>query len=157
MRSEQGTRRVFASLRVHGDSLDPEQVTRALCVFPTIAYAKGARYSGGKRTGELVGRTGVWLLSTETIVASDIPSDHLQFLIGLLVPSAKVLAPLTRLRALLAKHKDCRADVACFWHGTHGERRPAIPREIGAFLKMIPAELELDFANDSQATEATPA
>jgi hypothetical protein len=153
MKSEQGARRAYASLRVQGDSLDPEQVTRTLRIYPTLAYAKGMKYYAGERSGELVGRTGVWLLSTKGIVASENLYHHLIFIIGVLFPNPKDISRLTTFRALLLKNKDLRADIACFWHGRFGEKRPSIPREITEFLKIIPAELELDFETDSDETE----
>jgi hypothetical protein len=153
MKSRQGTRRIYASLRVRGDSLDPEQVTRTLRVFPTIAYAKGMKYQAGERTGELVGRTGVWLLSTKDIVASDNLTIHLLFLMGVLLPTPKDTSPFIHVRALLARHKDWRADISCFWHGRLGEKRPSVPRQISDFLKIIPVELELDFGTDSEESD----
>jgi len=111
------------------------------------------KYHAGERTGELVGRTGVWLLSTKEIVASENLYHHLLFIVGILVPDHKDFIPLTQLRVLLAKQKDLHADVACFWHGRYGEKRPSIPRAITEFLKLIPAELEVDFETDSEETE----
>jgi hypothetical protein len=111
------------------------------------------KYHGGERTGELVGRTGVWLLSTKDIVASENLYHHLMYIIGILAPNPKEFGPLTHLHALLAKQKDLHADVACFWHGRFGERRPSIPRAISEFLKIIPAELEVDFETDSNNAE----
>jgi uncharacterized protein DUF4279 len=150
MKSERGARRAYASLRIRGDSLDPDHVTRTLRVFPTIAYGKGMKYYAGERTGELVGRTGVWLLSTKDIVASENLYHHLMYIMAILAPNPKEFAPLTYLHAMLAKQKDLHADVACFWHGRFGERRPSIPRAISEFLKIIPAELEVDFETDNE-------
>ena len=65
MRSEAADAvKTFATLRIVGDQLLPEQVTRIFEVTPTRAYAKGQTYWGGKRTGNLVGKTGVWYLAT---------------------------------------------------------------------------------------------
>ena len=157
MKSEPEARRAYASLRIRGDSLDPERVTRALRVFPTVAYAKGAKYRAGDLTGELVGRTGLWLLSSRDIVASDNLLDHLNYIIGILAPGPTHFAPLAGLRVLLERHKDVHVDVACFWHGRVGDKRPSIPRSVTEFLKMIPAEIELDFATDSPELARRPA
>jgi hypothetical protein len=67
------------------------------------------------------------------------------YLISILVQNPKDLNPLIRLRGILAKHKDLRTDVSGFWHGRFGEKHPSIPRPISEFLKIIPADLELDF------------
>jgi hypothetical protein len=153
MKFEHGAQRTYASLRIRGDSLDPDQVTRMIRVFSTISYAKGTKYFAGEQTGRLIGRTGVWLFSTKDLVASKNLSHHLLFIVGILVPHPKDFGPLTHLHALLAKQKDLRADVACFWHGRFGEKRPSIPRAITEFLKLIPAELEVDFETDSEEAE----
>ena len=71
MRSEPAdTVKTFATLRIVGDQLIPEQVTRILKIVPTRAYAKGQSYYGGERTGQLVGKTGVWYFATHRTVAS---------------------------------------------------------------------------------------
>jgi hypothetical protein len=138
---------------VTGDALDPQQVTRILRVVPTTAYTKGEKYWGGERTGEIVGRTGVWLFSTAGIVASNQLSHHLAYLLGILLPGRQDAAPLVHLHALLARQKGLRADVACFWHGRFGGKRPSIPKGVSELLKLIPAELETDFDTDSEEAE----
>jgi len=148
-KSEGDTRKTYAMLRVSGDSLDPDEVTRALRIVPTIAYRKGEKYFAGERTGELVGRTGVWCLSTEGIVASDNLHHHLSHVLGLLIPGRQDIDPLLHLRAVLARRNDLRVLLSCFWHGRAGARRPAIPRSVTELLKLIPADIETDFATDS--------
>lgn len=150
MKSELSVRTPFASFRVRGKSLDPSQITNILHVFPTVAYAKGMKYEAGERTGTLVGRTGVWLLSTRGTVASDNLVDHLGYIIGILVPDTRNFEPLTKLHLVLAKHKDLKADVSCFWHGHFGETHPSIPKPMSDLLKLLPADIELDFDTDSE-------
>jgi hypothetical protein len=153
MKSELAGGSPFASFRVRGDALDPDQITHLLHVFPTTAYAKGHKYMAGAGTGELIGRTGVWLLSTRGIVASENLIHHLEFIIRILVPDTKNFGPLIGLNMLLLKHKDVRADVSCFWHGRFGERRPSIPKTISDLFKLVPADIELDFDTDSQEAD----
>jgi hypothetical protein len=148
IRSKPGAQRAYASFRIRGDSLDPDHLARIMRMFPTIAYAKGMNYHAGERTGELVGRTGVWLLSTKEIVASEHLHQHLIYIMNIVAPNPYDLGRLTQLRTLLAKQQDLHADLACFWHGRSGEKRPSIPRQITEFLKVIPAELEVDFETD---------
>ena len=50
--------RVSVSLRVAGDDLEPESVSRALGVAPTFMARKGERRMSGER--EVVQPTGVW-------------------------------------------------------------------------------------------------
>ena len=139
----------FASFRVVGDALTPDQVTRVLKVVPSLAYSKGDHYYGGPRSPKLVGRTGVWYLSTKGIVASDKLGDHLEFIARLLQNGSAAGAPLKALRQLLRRH-DLRADVSCFWSGPAGARRPSIPRSIQALMKELPANIETDFDDDAE-------
>ena len=151
-RSEQDTRKTYASLRVTGDDLDPEQVTRILRVVPTVAYAKGAIYQSGKgeRIAEKTGRTGLWLLSTDGLVASDNLQHHLFYILGVLVPGRQDVTPLAQLHSLLTQQKGLRADVSAFWHGRFGAKKPSIPRAVPEILKLLPADLETDFDTDSE-------
>jgi hypothetical protein len=151
-RSEPDTRKTYASLRVMGDDLDPEQVTRILRVVPTTAYAKGDKYpaAGGR---ELIGRTGVWLLSTDGLVASDNLHHHLAFILGILVPGRQDVGPLTQLHSLLAHRKRLSADIGCFWHGRFGAKRPSVPRIVSEIAKLIPADVETDFDTDSEEAD----
>lgn len=151
-KSEPDTRKAHASLRVMGDDLNPEQVTRILRVVPTVAYSKGERY--GMAAGrDLIGHTGLWLLSTERLVASDNLQRHLAYLLGTLVPGRQDVGPLIQLHALLAHRKGLKADISCFWHGRHGAKRPSIPKFVTEIAKLIPAEVESDFDTDSEETE----
>jgi hypothetical protein len=119
--------KAYATLRVAGDQLVPEQVTRILKLIPTFAYAKREHYAGGPRSPDLVGRTGVWLFSTEGIVAGNRLGNHLVFLAKLLTDGRNETVP--ALRQLL-RRRSLHAVVNCFWHGMPGARRPSIPRAI---------------------------
>jgi hypothetical protein len=150
MRSESAdTVKTFATLRVVGDQLVPEQVTRILKIAPARAYAKGQTYCGGERTGNLVGKTGVWYFSTDRVVASDNLVDHLMFLVNLLHGSSPEVIPLTRLRSFVQK-QSLAAVVSCFWYGRIGAKPPALPRAITEFFKLLPAEIETDFDTDEE-------
>jgi hypothetical protein len=150
MRSDPaGLVKTFATLRVVGDRLVPAEVTRILKIVPTRAYAKGETYKGGERTGDLVGKTGVWYFATDRIVASNDLADHLIFLANLLGGSSPEAVPLTRLHALLKK-KSLRAVVSCFWYGGAGAKPPVVPRAIVEFLRLLPAEIETDFDADEE-------
>ena len=120
--------------------------------MPTIAYAKGEQFKA-PADSERTGRTGLWLLSTDGLVASDNLQDHLAFILGVLIPGRQKASPLAKLHALLAQDKRLRADLACFWHGRYGAKRPSIPRYVSEIAELIPAELELDFATDSKEAD----
>jgi hypothetical protein len=146
------SRKTFATFRVSGDALDPDQVTRLLRHVPTAAYAKGAQYFAGERSGYLTGKTGVWLLSTQNIVASDTLHDHLSYITGLFVPERQNIMPLTQLRALIVR-KGLHAELSVFWHGPHGAKHPPIPKGVSEMMKLLPADIEIDFATDESEPE----
>ncbi|HEX3881141.1 MAG TPA: DUF4279 domain-containing protein [Stellaceae bacterium] len=141
------TRKAFATFRVSGDALDPYRVSRVLRHVPTVAYAKGEKYVAGERTGCLTGTTGVWLLSTKGIVASDVLHDHLLYIVGMFVPDRQNIMPLAEMRALIAR-KGLHAELSAFWHGTHGSKHPPIPKSVSEVMKLLPAAIEIDFDTD---------
>ena len=141
--------RAFATLRVAGDDLVPDEITRILKIVPTTAYAKGEHYSAGSRGADLVGRTGVWFFSTKGVVAGNLLADHLAFLARLLLPGSGEAGPLPRLQQML-RRRSLRVSLSCFWHGPAGARKPSIPRSVTDLLKLIPAEIETDFDVDER-------
>jgi hypothetical protein len=141
--------RAFATLRVAGDDLVPDEVTRILKIVPTTACAKGEHYSAGSRSADLVGRTGVWFFSTKGVVAGNLLADHLAFLARLLLPGSGEVGPLPRLQQVL-RRRSLRVSLSCFWHGPAGARKPSIPRSVTHLLKLIPAEIETDFEVDER-------
>lgn len=150
MRSD--TRKTYATFLITGDRLEPEKVTHVLRIVPTVAYAKGESYPAGNRTGMLIGRTGVWLLSTRDIVASDNLRDHLMYIVGLFVPGRQNVMPLTHVRALIAK-KGLRAELTAFWHGARGAKKPPIPVSVTEIMKLLPADVAADFGTDADGDE----
>jgi hypothetical protein len=171
--SPDGTIKTFATLRIMGDQLDPDEITQLLKIKPTTAYAKGDRYEAGHRTGSLVGKTGVWLFSTDRGINSFRLADHLMVLLYLLIPdflevemrSLKLhtrstqkiptfhdLIEQSNLRYLrgLLQRKSLTASVCCFWHGKEGAKPPAIPRGISSLFRLIPITIEADFDTDDE-------
>src|SRR5574337_185547 len=68
--------RAFATFRVAGDDLAPDEVTRLLEVRPTEAHVKGETYSTGRST--VVAGTGIWLFSTDRVLLSASLPDHVR-------------------------------------------------------------------------------
>src|SRR5215210_5718442 len=60
-----GTVKAFATIRFAGAFLDPDEMTYVLGQEPTLAYRKGERYRIDSRGSERVGKTGLWLFSTD--------------------------------------------------------------------------------------------
>jgi hypothetical protein len=141
--------KAFATLRVSGGDLVPDEITRIIKIIPTKAYAKGDHYSGGPRSPDLIGRTGVWFFATDGVVAGNNLTDHLAFLARLLLPGSGEAGPLPRLQQVL-RRRSLHVSVSCFWHGAPNARKPSIPRSVTDLLKLIPAEIETDFDVDER-------
>src|SRR5205823_2255538 len=78
--------RAFATLRLAGDALDPDEISRAVKEQPTKAYRKGQTFRSGPHGPDVTGRNGVWYFSTKRKVMSKNLTDHLDVLEGLVAP-----------------------------------------------------------------------
>src|SRR5437773_2508378 len=136
--------RVFATLRFSGDQLDPGRISAILRAPPTKAYRKGEEYFDGPYTGHLVGRTGIWFLATDDVVASGDLNRHLDYLISLIFRGPGEEERLAQLREMMARD-GVKADVSCFWHGEAGEQAPSMRSSAIKMLRDLPAEIETDF------------
>jgi len=146
MKSEtESTVKAYATLRFAGGELEPREISDVLGVEPTRAYRKGERYYAGPLTGELAGRTGVWLLSTDDVDSGSDLDRRLSYLVKLMFENEPSRA--AALSQLLAR-RGLKARVWCFWHGTAGARAPSIPGPVLDAFKQLPAEIETDFGTD---------
>ena len=137
--------KAYATLRFAGDELEPQEISDALGVEPTRAYRKGERYLAGPRTGELTGRTGIWLLSTDKLVEGSDLARHLSYLTKLIFAGEP--GRVAGLRHLIAR-RHLMAHVSCFWHGRAGVRPPSVPAPVIEAFRQLPAEIETDFDTD---------
>jgi hypothetical protein len=161
------TIRAYATFRVTGDALVPELITDALCTFPTTSYRKGEKYVPGKHSGPVLGRTGVWFLSTDKIVAGKNLMDHIAFLFGMLAPEMPISPaivlpqigpvvfsrlPDARVKELsrLLKERELTSVATLFWHGKPGARAPSVPKPFVSMLRVIPVAIETDFDTDEK-------
>ena len=137
----------FAALRISGDRLVPDDITKIVHIQPTQAYAKSEHYSTGPRSPNLVGRTGIWYFSTDGVVAGHDLVKHLDYIVRLLEadPGTTVVRP--RLQQL-TRSLGLQVTVSCFWHGPENARRPSIPRSVSEFLKSVPAHIVRDFDDE---------
>ncbi len=169
MRTEdRGRAKAFATFRVAGDDLVPDQVTKVLGFYPTLSYRKGSSYKAGPNSKAVVGKTGVWFLSTQHVVASDSLLDHLIyifFVLGLvpsMLPKHKPMAfdgatastfpfqvkKVSDLHQHM-KQRDLKATVTCFWHGPAGAKAPAVTTPM-----QILQALAIDFQSDFDVEDA---
>jgi Domain of unknown function (DUF4279) len=144
--SEKPTR-AFATLRFAGDALDPDEISRLLKQPATRAYRKGQRYRSGPRSPEITGKTGVWYFSTRRKIAGNDLADHLDALVRLVLPLADGDKRLRELRHIMER-ENLRAHVTCFWRGPPGSPKPSVPLTVTQSLGRLPADIEVDFANE---------
>src|SRR6266446_1220362 len=93
----------FATLRFSGDRLDPDRITAILGVQPTKAYRRGDRYLAGPRAGYVTGRTGVWVLATDSVVDNAELHPHLEHLVNLVLVGADREERLKQLHELMSR------------------------------------------------------
>jgi len=135
-----------ASLIFAGDRLDPSRVTVLLGVQPTTAYRKDEVYKRS-RGHEVIGRTGLWLLSSHGHVKSDQLNDHLAYLKAIIFPPGQGDL-VGSIKKLMREEGGLEAEISCFWYGEHGATPPLIPEEIRAAFSRIGATIETDFDTD---------
>jgi hypothetical protein len=140
----------FATLRVVGDALDPDEVTRLLSIRPTFACRKADTYSTG-RSKNLVARTGTWLFDTSHVVASNDLSVHTWCLLLLLgfreTLESTDLDKAMRLHGLITQ-QGLGATLTLFWHGTARAPVPKDPKWLTKLLAPFSIAIETDFDRD---------
>jgi Domain of unknown function (DUF4279) len=146
-KSEPSTLIASASLIFAGDRLDPDRITTLLDVRPTTAYRKGEVYKRS-RGHEVIGRTGLWLLSSRGHLKSDELNDHLVYLKAIVFPTPTGANDLVVPLKMLMRADGLTAELSCFWYGEHGASEPEIPEDIRAAFSQIGATIETDFDTD---------
>jgi hypothetical protein len=154
------TEKAFVTFRISGDDLIPDEVTRLLGIRPTHAHSKGEEYSTGRST--IIGRTGVWMFSTDHISLSSNLFVHLELMFSILGfnrssgaignPSSVEhdLNPMLRILRLkeFLKNKSLSATMTLFWHGSSGLAYPKLPDALIDLFTLIPIAIESDFDRD---------
>lgn len=134
----------FATFRVAGDRLLPDEITAVLQTPPTIAYQKGEKVKFGPRSPETTSKTGVWFLSTDKVVPSQNLDDHLRYIWKMaFVPGGDPLRSLI-FRDILKK-RNLKAHLTIF---IHGGKKPALHPSFEAMLKTLPMDVQIDFDSD---------
>jgi hypothetical protein len=101
-------------------------------------------FFAGQRAGKLRGRTGMWFLATDKLIASNDLQAHLAFLERLLCPEPGDRRRVVELRSLLERTHS-RAHVTYFWRGEPGEPAPQIPNRLKSVMQTLAADIETDF------------
>ena len=69
--------RTYAAFRLAGDTLDPDEITVALELQPSLALKKGQEMPAGRIGPARRQPTGVWSLSTDEVISSTSLERHL--------------------------------------------------------------------------------
>lgn len=130
--------RTYATFRLGSDLLVPAEVTRRLKIDPSDAHSKGEA-----RTSRTTGRTnywksGFWSVSTDASVKSTDLEQHIQYLLGRLLPRAAEVAAIVR-------EYGAQADVFCFWASATGHGGPTISWRTMKQLGELNIDLGIDF------------
>jgi len=130
--------RTYATFRLIGDSISPDEVTRRLDISPSAGFAKGETRRGLVTMSSITQRTGIWTLSTKLLSNSTSVEDHLRLLIDRLRPVA------AEIRSLV-QDLNARSDVFCYWASATGHGGPLVPAQILRELGDLGADLGFDF------------
>jgi hypothetical protein len=134
----------FATFRIAGPRLIPEEVTRILALRPNLQYRKGEKYRRKAARPGLVGKTGLWYVSSDKLSnLQNLPLEaHVNFL------SKMIYSHQDALRDLIKKTSS-HAVLTIFWNGPPGAKKPTVPDfSLLESLRTIPVEIETDFDTD---------
>lgn len=131
--------RTYATFRLAGDALKPDEVSAVLGLTPTRGLAKDQEVPVGRK-GKTTRRqrTGIWLLDTAHSVESTSLERHLIHLLDAIEPAAAAL------QALRDKH-ELDADFFCFWESATGTGGPEFSPSTLTRIAALDAPLGIDF------------
>jgi hypothetical protein len=98
---------------------------------------------------KLRGRTGVWFLATDRLVASDHLDDHFAVVEKLLCPEGGEDSGIKKLCEILERTHS-RAHVTCSWRGEPGEPTPRSRTASDRLSSPWPPGIETDFGIDQK-------
>jgi Domain of unknown function (DUF4279) len=129
----------FASLRLYGDDLVPEAISRVFGMPPTDAAERGDKKvspSGKTR----VAPTGRWILESEGQVAATELEPHIEWLLDRIEAAGIVPADLPGVT---------RVDICGFWVSATGHGGPVFSPELLGRLARNRLTLSLDIYSDA--------
>lgn len=148
--------KAFASLRFTGETLEPSLVGDILRTRPTLSYHKGEPFPVGESRRERIGRTGLWLLNTESRADPHDLSNHIALVVRTIFLDDAGRPDLRKaldLRGLVIRQQiDMR--VSLFWHGTSLEEEPAIGENFHTLIRLVGGRVETDFDREEPASSA---
>ncbi|WP_244206846.1 DUF4279 domain-containing protein [Caballeronia pedi] len=130
-------RLAYASFTIGGEGVVPQFWTDYFGVKPSVAKSKGDPIRGPGGLGTMGRRTGVWSVSSASVISSDQLAPHLRYLTSYLA------LPRADLRVLL-EQAGVSARMFCFWVNESGDRIPDIPADIRSTMEAIGGTIEID-------------
>ena len=123
--------RSVATLRIMGDELVPEEISRLLSAEPTSTYAKGRHYPSGRNVTK---KSSSWHLRVKETEPEDLDGQVTE-LLGQVTSDLSVWADIT---------KRFRVDLFCGWFMGSGNEGVAISPETMLALGQRGIKLSLD-------------
>jgi Domain of unknown function (DUF4279) len=97
--------RTWATLRISGDRLDPDNVTTRLGIAPSRSHKAGDRHG---EQGRMIWKHGQWSLTSQGVIESTDLELHIEWLLDRIEPMHEKLQEITQ-------QPDVTADIFCFW------------------------------------------
>jgi hypothetical protein len=142
--------RKHASFRLMGALLDPDAITRATGLTPSICHRKGEPHVGSHGREYAPWREGLWCLNSEQELpdSGNHLDDHLTWLLDRLHPQAMAL------RRLAAEQR-LRADLGCgYFMGQSNSGFVVSPRNLARIVELgLDASLGFDIYGENVETE----
>ena len=126
-------RKTYATFRLAGSEVDPDQITKALGLEATGIAMRSTVGSN---------RPVVWSLSSKSAVRSTSLESHLLFLLDKLEPASE------RLRALVESQSHVEVDFFCYWLSASGHGGPSISAKTLKRIASLGAKLDFDIYFD---------
>lgn len=126
--------RSVATLRIIGDELVPEEISRLLSAVPTSAHAKGHQFLSGPSGRVVTRNSGVWRLSAKEAKPEDLDGQVFE-LLGQVTSELSVWSDIA--------HR-FRVDLFCGWFMGSGNEGVAISSETMLALGQRGIQLSLD-------------
>nr|WP_321207533.1 DUF4279 domain-containing protein [Paraburkholderia domus] len=128
----------YASFLITGDTVSPEFWTGYFQVSPDLTIVKGRSFTlpSGKASKAL-GKTGLWGVSSELAVQSNLLAPHLRYLVN------RLGLPRENLREVL-QQAGAKVRFSCFWFNPSGDRVPDVPANIRAMMESLDGTIEID-------------